>query len=494
MIYSVLSSMAKESGGVPIAVHKRFNKLVSDGYEATILTISYQKKFTEFVEWFYENKKIDRNIKVLNLIDEIENLVDINFLLVDDYEYNDVDFLTEEKISSGDNVEYINYKKNDKLVYREEIARGKIRAIREYYTGYHYLTIVNNDKLLLKVKLTKGIWSNPIIPGLNHDFDTMQELYKYLLSLKILDGDVIFSEFRDTGLPYLHGGGLDGIIASLDGKIRKIAFIHTTHLHYPYNNVDFHDDEYVKLFQNYKSFDKLVVLTKEQQKDIQKSFKVKNLVVLPHSFPDTSHIKKDRNENEITVITRLATKKNFNLVLDIQEEIQKRDLPFYINVYGKVASLKDYPGVSGIIEQKKLNINIKGVVHNIDEVLSTSRCLLVTSIGEGQCMCLYESLACHTPVVTSNFKYGTKDVVKNNKNGYIININNPKEVYISEFVDAIINIKNINYKEENYNFKHLDENDLYTVLIENVLGVENEKNNKSSYTSSRFWNKIFTIH
>lgn len=470
MIYSVLSSVAKQSGGVPIAVERRFNKLATNGYETTILTLAYQKKFDEFVEWFYQNDKINRKVQVLSLINEIENLVTHDFIDVNKMTCNEMNNYVEEQVIKANYLEYINYKVDNVLKFREEYAQGNIRALREYYKGYHYLTVVNNGKALLKVKVTKTIWSEPVIPGLNKEFETMQDLFKYLLELKVKDGDTIFSEFRDHGLPYLYGGEFDLVISSLSSGIKKIAAIHTTHLEYPYNDVNKFDTEYKKLFKLSTKFDKLMVLTQEQKDDIQSLCDIDNIVVLPHPFHKHMVENRERNINEIAVITRLAVKKNFDLVLDIQEEIQKRNLPYYINVYGKVAVLEDYPRVEKIINDKKLKVNIMGTVNNIDDVLAGSKCLLVTSIGEGQCMSICESLSTKTPVVTSNFKYGSKDVIRNRKNGYIIDINQDKEKYVNKFVDAIEKVSKIKYKEKNYDLKRFDEDYLYNILIKKVLG------------------------
>ncbi|MGG0741583.1 glycosyltransferase [Niallia taxi] len=63
---------------------------------------------------------------------------------------------------------------------------------------------------------------------------------------------------------------------------------------------------------------------------------------------------------------------------------------------------------------------LKGFTDNKTEVFQKAACSIMTSKSEGFGLSILESLAAGTPVVSYNIKYGPKDMIYDDKNGYLV--------------------------------------------------------------------------
>ena len=88
--------------------------------------------------------------------------------------------------------------------------------------------------------------------------------------------------------------------------------------------------------------------------------------------------------------------------------------------------------------QNDLNKNVifAGAVNNIFEYLNNSKVLVLTSIFEGNPICILEAMSAGLPIVSSNVG-GVPDIVANGRNGYLFEVNNS-----DEFLDKIKNASN----------------------------------------------------
>lgn len=151
-------------------------------------------------------------------------------------------------------------------------------------------------------------------------------------------------------------------------------------------------------------------------------------------------IKKDNKEYpmyDLIYLGRLSYQKNPLRLIYIINEIYKKNKNIKVAIVGSgklenevIKCIKNY-GLEN-------NIDLYGFVSNPYKILSSSRCLIITSRYEGTPMCALEALALGKPIITTPTD-GLIDIVKNNINGIISNDDN-------ELVENIINI--INSKEK----------------------------------------------
>lgn len=76
-----------------------------------------------------------------------------------------------------------------------------------------------------------------------------------------------------------------------------------------------------------------------------------------------------------------------------------------------------------------------GQTNDIQNVLSISKVLTLTSHNEGFPMVLLESMACGVPVVSFNIKTGPSEIINNGVDGYLIEDGN-----LEEFADCLLQL------------------------------------------------------
>ncbi|MCY8485436.1 glycosyltransferase [Bacillus atrophaeus] len=88
-----------------------------------------------------------------------------------------------------------------------------------------------------------------------------------------------------------------------------------------------------------------------------------------------------------------------------------------------------------LIEELNLtkNIELKGFTDNKIEVYQKAACSILTSKSEGFGLTILESLAAGTPVTSYDIKYGPKDMIQDEKNGFLVKDQN-------ELSDKIIKV------------------------------------------------------
>lgn len=137
----------------------------------------------------------------------------------------------------------------------------------------------------------------------------------------------------------------------------------------------------------------------------------------------------------IGMVARLTDSKSPETFLEVAEVLSKKIGNSYFLLVGD-GELRDK--IENLISSKKLNdrIKITGWVSDVNKYISIFDVGILTSKWEGFGLVLAEYMAAGKPVVAS-WVGGIPNVIKDNYNGKLI-----KSLQPSEFVDAIIKIKN----------------------------------------------------
>ncbi|MFX1236905.1 MAG: glycosyltransferase family 4 protein [Promethearchaeota archaeon] len=175
-----------------------------------------------------------------------------------------------------------------------------------------------------------------------------------------------------------------------------------------------------------KSADKVISVSSRDLHTIREKFKIDN----NHSchIPDGIDIHKFKKNDQfekkyITFIGRLGYIKGIDLFLKIINDLYKKnqDLKFLI--------IGEGPMKAQVLEAKKklpIEYHEKYPYNRIQDVYNQSLALLVTSRSEGVPNTIYESLACETPVVSSDVG-GIPEVLTDNVNGALFKVGDYKK-------------------------------------------------------------------
>lgn len=168
--------------------------------------------------------------------------------------------------------------------------------------------------------------------------------------------------------------------------------------------------------------------------------------VIPNSLDIASirkniTIKKRRKNGIITYMGRLVEGKGVEVLIRSMPEVLERVKNAHLNIIGPLSGegTKDYPKSKFVTSLKKLvkktglteKVHFKGVRYDSDKyrILAESSVFvnLTTAREETACFANLESLLCGVPVITTDWA-ANRELIKNNKNGLLINIRPEREI------------------------------------------------------------------
>ena len=178
-----------------------------------------------------------------------------------------------------------------------------------------------------------------------------------------------------------------------------------------------------------KKFNKIITLT-EPDALIYKEFHPK-VFTIPNISPfDVNNISNvyPIDSKKIIAVGRFTYQKNFQDIIKAWELVcaHYQKLDWVLEIYG---SGEDREELLKIINNRKLkNIELKGVVKDIQSVYSQASFYVMSSRFEGLPMVLIEAQSYGLPIVSYDCPHGPSDIIVHEENGLLIENQNPNEL------------------------------------------------------------------
>ncbi len=184
---------------------------------------------------------------------------------------------------------------------------------------------------------------------------------------------------------------------------------------------------------------------------LTRNFPVKRLekingmgVNLSRFFPVTNHRKQELrakhhfNEDDFILVyaAEFSKRKNQEWLLKILPEL-KKEIPRIKLLLPGTGDTQTY--CETLVQQLKIEecVRFLGFRKDIDEIVQLSDVGVSSSRNEGLGIHLVEDMACGKPIIATNLQ-GHKDLIKENYNGYLVDIENPEEI-IQPLVNLYVN-------------------------------------------------------
>lgn len=196
-----------------------------------------------------------------------------------------------------------------------------------------------------------------------------------------------------------------------------------------------------------KGYSKIILLTKEDKDTFfpnnNKYTYIHNPVVLPKS--NNNHI----DSNYVIAVGRLSTQKDFISLIKAWNIVHKASPNWKLKIVG------EGPERSKLEKEiKKLNLGdsilLTGYSNNVKKEMLESSIFVMTSIFEGFPLVLLEAMSYGLPIVTFDYQFGPKDIIKEGINGFLIE--NRSIENLSKKIILLIQNKQI---RENMNYQAL---------------------------------------
>lgn len=449
-IYFLINSIDTQHGGLTKACLKQASFFAEQGYNSTILTFNFNPLYPMIRRELLRLKLVNENVKIRNLYEELEGEV----TPLDGTEDPIPADLKE--LSDGGaldpHVGYNAYRVYDRMgIYRKYIKLNSDHSLqfidffneernrikREYYDlrgvlrKVTFMDYVSNKPKQMTFLRKDGRaylskWVNPDnqlairVNWFNSDgkmekvVKNDDELKVHWLSEVVLNdkNPIVVSDSRNTDL----------LAVKLPGeKVKKLLRLHSSHLDKPYKADSAIHPQIQKAVENLQAFDGILLLTEEQKHDMTERFGNEHqFYTVPHFHEgdkDKPVVQKDTKK--AIIVSRFAPLKQINHVIEAFKQVVTSVPDAQLEIWGKGPEEDNY---QALIKKLGLenNVAVKGFTHNPEEVVAQGLFTVTTSNREGFSLAIMESMAKGTPVISYDFKYGPKDLIKDNETGMIV--------------------------------------------------------------------------
>lgn len=176
----------------------------------------------------------------------------------------------------------------------------------------------------------------------------------------------------------------------------------------------------------YKRVDKVVVLSKEDERNYNDFHSNVNLVSNPSPFSIQTGKEYDKKNRTIISLGRLTHQKGYDMFLKSWALIEKRYPDWSVNVYGQGEDIDDLCSLKRELGIERFNF--KGLSKNTSEVYSNGAFFVMSSRFEGFGMVLIESHSFGVPTISFDCPFGPGDIIKDAYNGLLIENGNIDEL------------------------------------------------------------------
>lgn len=323
-----------------------------------------------------------------------------------------------------------------RITYFHPIQFYKLQETFYTSQGYLYLKIFyeNEKAVLINHYDEQG--------NIINAFENIKSLHAYYFKSIFKNGDIVFNDARllDVGL------------SKVNKALKKYNVLHSSHL---LNGKLKNSFEFV--LKNADYFDGYIVLTDAQKQDIKASFNVEDekLIHIPHGEPQINDFEHLRNPKQICYVGRYEPEKRIEDMIHALSIVKAKGHYFTFVMYG-MGDQEYIDKIKRLIGELNLNneIQINDFTEHPKEVFAESIMSLNTSKYEGFGLSIMESINQHCPVISYDIKYGPKELIVDDVNGYLV-----EEGNIEQFAKSIIKaIHHQLYKTTYLNDKYTEAN------------------------------------
>ncbi|EJN55624.1 glycosyltransferase [Loigolactobacillus coryniformis] len=284
---------------------------------------------------------------------------------------------------------------------------------------------VDGQPVLEEVWMNRGdqvaptMWKLLNYKGRDHRFDNENDLFEFFLTeLLKPDQDAIVIADRHT---------LDDVVANIPGVKAKWGYLHGVHTNNARTPVN---GQLLLVYQTLlerrpADFTGVLVATQEQKDDILLHYPLAKVRVAPDAaISEVYGHQAKAKQPKIIFVGRFGTDKRPNHALVVMSNVVKKVPTAQLELYGYAPSQQAQDKLTEQIKELDLedNVTIKNYLHHeqLVEAYGDADVILQTSTVESFGMNLVEAMSYGVPVVSYDIKYGTKVLVQDDVNGYVV--------------------------------------------------------------------------
>lgn len=265
-----------------------------------------------------------------------------------------------------------------------------------------------------KEKLEYG-WSNKLIfhDLLKSRFSMRKGFFKAAINLiKVLKTNEI-----NILIAAGHNVGPLAIVSSWFTKTKIVYWSHSSYKASTNSQYRLLNEKFTAIFSKC-----IVSLTKTDEKNYNNETLSRRVVQIYNPIDpilESSIHKYDLKSKVIISVGRLTHQKNFSLLVEVAKIVLEKHKNFCWHIYGSGEEEKEIKEKIAInnLEGKLI---LMGHTNNLYDLYDNYSLMVMTSRYEGFPMTLIEGMACNLPLVSFDIPTGPNEIIRDNRNGFLI--------------------------------------------------------------------------
>lgn len=170
-------------------------------------------------------------------------------------------------------------------------------------------------------------------------------------------------------------------------------------------------------------YDRIVVLTEEDRKDNWKNHP--KVVVIPNPITEIPHRQSSLQNKVVITAGRLVKPKNFQSLISAWADVNRHSPDWKLKIFGDGEKREE---LQKQIDLKNLSDSVLlcGFTDHIFEEMADASIFVLSSMCEGFGLVLIEAMSCGLPVVSYDCPCGPKDIITNEKEGFLAHLDDQK--------------------------------------------------------------------
>lgn len=202
-----------------------------------------------------------------------------------------------------------------------------------------------------------------------------------------------------------------------------------------------------------KNADVVVTLTKG---DAQNWKKTKRVEIIPNFSTMPISMLSDHESKRVIAVGRLEWQKGYDTLIEIWTLVTKKLPDWKLDIYGEGGleiELKE-----AVQKAKLSSVSIHPYTNNISKEYAASSICVLTSRYEGFSLVLLEAMRHGVPCITFDCPYGPKDLIDNDKCGYVVENGN-----IDLFAERLCYLMNHSEIRKQFSTAAINKSQLYNI-------------------------------
>lgn len=150
-----------------------------------------------------------------------------------------------------------------------------------------------------------------------------------------------------------------------------------------------------------------------------------------------------KRENVILSVGRLNYQKNYLALIRIWASICAKYPNWLLRIVGEGPQRKELENLIRCLNLED-RVELIGFSNKVDYYMRSAKIFAMTSLFEGLALVSIEAMACRLPLVSYETKYGPRDLIVNNINGFLVPMND--ETLFAQKLSALIENKDLRMK------------------------------------------------